>query len=736
MQISKFAWPWRLTVLAFSTVFACIAYAQEDNSDRADNLLEEIVVTATRTERSLMEVPAAVTVQNFDDLRAQGFTYGTDEFRGVPGVFFRRGEGDGDEFPFISIRGVTGNHGNDTFLALVDGIPFVGADEEVLMYELPYAIFDSVEVVRGPVSALYGRGGIAGAVNYRTRNPTGNVNNVAVSGGEDGYFRGEFIAERVADQKSFLFSLSHEDYDGWRENSQREISNVFVKGRMEFGDASVLSGYLNYSDRHSDVSSAIPTLADGTIVEVAGGREGFNGYLPTYNDLNGYIAAVTYEHAFSDTLELRLTGQYRSFDSDIRLNFYDYFEFDPANNIMGVNGFASEGDSDVLYSEAVLFWTTGNHTIVSGLSAERTNLDEFDLWSGENDPFFDGSCGFKFFAILIDYSTSEVVNRDSPCFVVDQLQSANSITNTFLGAFIQDEIALTDEWTLTLGARYDLFERDGNFTVVGGQPGNVPVEGDEGAWSPKLSLAKTYGSGMVYGSYGRGFNSNFGPAWQWDPSSYERVEKPTTIDSIEFGWKGRTLDGLLTWETAVFYLEQKNRRTFVPNPDFSGPPTLATTGQLYSSQGLEASVRIAPTDNTQLMLNYTYLDPNWDEFIVESFGGPLDFSGTTPQGVPNHIAFIELTHQFTERLSAGTSYEWNDDYYITVDNAYRDGSFGVLNLFGSAKLFADREWYLDVAMMNALDNDYYYYFGGSRTAVALATPGVPRQLRATLRFSF
>jgi len=90
--------------------------------------LEETVVTATRVERALLEVPASITVQNTEELRLKGFNYGTDEFRGVPGVFFRRGEGDGEEFPFIAIRGVTGNHGNDTFLAMVDGIPFVGPD--------------------------------------------------------------------------------------------------------------------------------------------------------------------------------------------------------------------------------------------------------------------------------------------------------------------------------------------------------------------------------------------------------------------------------------------------------------------------------------------------------------------------------------------------------------------------------------------------------------------------------
>lgn len=110
--------------LIYSSFLAAKSFAQTP-VDGATTPLDEIVVTVTRRDKPLLEVAASVTVQNVADLRAKGFVIGTDEFRCVPGVFFRRGEGDGEEFPFISIRGVTGNHGNDTFLALVDGVPFV-----------------------------------------------------------------------------------------------------------------------------------------------------------------------------------------------------------------------------------------------------------------------------------------------------------------------------------------------------------------------------------------------------------------------------------------------------------------------------------------------------------------------------------------------------------------------------------------------------------------------------------
>ncbi len=720
-----------LPALAAAIALSSSGLSAQIESD--DVLPQEIVITATRTEKSLLEIPASVSVQNMEDLEQRGFVHGTDEFRGVPGMFVRNGEGDAEEFPFISIRGITGNHGNDTFLAMIDGIPFVGPDEEVILYQLPYSIVDSVEIVRGPVSALYGRGGIAGAVNYLTKTPATNSSSVTLSLGDDDYRKADWVLERAGESGSFLFTASHQDYEGWRENSAREVSSLFLKGTTELGTSGELSAYLNYFDRDAEVPSTIPTLADGTIVDVIGGDESFIGYSPTWNKQQGWIAALSYDWAIHDDLQLKLTGQYRDFDSDVRLNFYDYFEFDPANNTKGINGFASPAKSDVLFGEAVLTWQVNRHNLVVGINAEKTNVDEHDLWTGQNG--FTLDCGFKFYAVLIDYSTGQVLNENAPCFVSDELRAADTATNSFFGFFVQDEITLTEQLTLTVGGRYDTFDRDAHFTVVGASPVDLTATGDEGNFSPKVSLAYNYGNGTVYASYGEGFNSNFGPLWQWDPASYERVEKPTTIDSFELGWKARQGD-LLQWETAIFQMSQENRRTFVSNPDPAGPATLATTGQEYSSRGMEAALRITPSDRTNLIFNYTWLDPEWDEFVVDSFGGPLDYSGTTPQGVPENIFSADVEHWFTERLKLGMTYEWYDDYFITVDNAYQGGSYELMTLFGSFRLTRDRDWYVDVAMTNALDNHYYHFFGGSRTAVTNVTPGAPRQIRASLRMDF
>ena len=730
-----------LAVAAMATMLP-LQPALADASAAIDGApVDEIVVTATRRGKPLLEVAASVTVQNVEDLRAKGFAYGTDEFRGVPGVFFRRGEGDAEEFPFITIRGVTGNHGNDTFLALIDGVPFVGPDEEVLLFEVPYGAVDNIEIVRGPVSALYGRGAIAGAVNYRTRQITDDRSELVIGGGSDDLFRAEAHLERGFESGAgVLLSATYEDFEGWRENSARELTSLFLKGELPVGSNSVLSGYLTYYDRQAEIPSVIPALGDGTIVDVVGGDETFLGYRPTQNDREGLIATGRYTYTPSDSLQFQVTGQARQFDSSVRINFYDFFEFDPGNNIMGVNGFASDNESSILFTEGTVSWNNDRHTVVAGISAERSELDETDFWSGEIDPFFTGECGFRFYAILVDYSTAEVTN-DQPgntCFVRDEVRTVADTTNTFYGAFVQDEIALTDAWTLTLGLRFDQFEREVDFDVVGTVPTDQNADGDADAVTPKASLSYDYGDGMLYGSYGQGFNSNFGPIFQWEPDRYARDEKPTTIDSYELGWKGRAEDIGFEWETAIFFLEQKDRRIFVSNPDPSGPPTLATTGQKYSSRGLEAALRYRPSERTAATVSYTYLDPEWDELIIEgSFGAPdQDFSGVTPQGVPENMFYAEIEHQFTSWFTGRVTYEWYDDYYVDLSNSVSNGGYDLLGVSGTFTLPSNEDIRLDVSITNALDEEYYFYFAGSRTMVTNVSPGVPRLARAMLRWRF
>jgi outer membrane receptor protein involved in Fe transport len=712
------------------------AHAEEVSEGNREEALETVVVTATRREQRLEDVPASIAVQDVEALRRDGFTYGTDEFRGVPGVFFRRGEGDGDEFPFVSIRGSTGTEG---YLAMIDGVPLMGVDEEPLLSQVPYDALERVEIVKGPVSALYGRGALYGAVNYITRSKDRSATGLTFSAGADDYYRMEGVWSRpVGASANMLLSAAYEDNGGWRENSARELANLFGKFRFDLGERTALTLYANYADRSSQLPNGLPLRPDGELIEVVGGREAFLGYGRPRNDQEVAIGAARIEHHLNDALEFAVTAQARRVEQSTFWNFYDPFGFDPSRNVYAINGFAGDTNQSVWYAEATLRWRTGRHDIVAGVSGERSKVDSQDRWSGQFG--FTPACGFAFFLIEIDYTTGAIVNADHPCFLNDALYTSDHFTNTFQGVFLQDEIRLSERWYLTAGSRYDNFRRRARFDPIEIATAGGRLEGDADAFSPKASLSWRYDAGQVYFAYGRGFNANFGATFEWDAAQYARPEhRPSTLDSYELGWKTHLLDQRLRIEASVFHTRQKNRRLIIPNPDaendFTAPANLITYGQLYDSRGAELTAHVKASDRTELTFGYSYLDPEWNDYVLATFAGPVDLSDTTPVGVPQHIGYFAAEHRFTHGLSTRASFEHYDDYMITQDNGVEDGGYELLNLNVRLQPASWSGMSLDLSLLNALDEDYYFYFGG-RSAATYATPGTPRQWRITLRTSF
>ena len=149
--------------------------------------LEPTVITATSTLRQLSDAPASVTVISRDDLSMRPVQDLEDALRGTPGLQFtgigltRRG---------VSIRGM----GSEHTLVLVDGQRINNAAGAVAHADfdlgwVPVEAIERIEVIRGPMSSLYGSEALGGVVNVITRRATDAWHGAAqVNGGirEDG----------------------------------------------------------------------------------------------------------------------------------------------------------------------------------------------------------------------------------------------------------------------------------------------------------------------------------------------------------------------------------------------------------------------------------------------------------------------------------------------------------------------------------------------------------------------
>ncbi|MCW8873683.1 MAG: TonB-dependent receptor plug domain-containing protein, partial [Xanthomonadales bacterium] len=140
----------------------------EWNPRDAEPALESVIVTATRVERSILDVAEAVSVIDAEDIRRQAPELLAEMLRGVPGTFFQQTT-PGQGIPII--RGLKGSQ----VLHLVDGMRlnnafFRDAPNQYLGLVDAYAA-ERTEVIRGSAPSLYGADAMGGVVQVLTREP-------------------------------------------------------------------------------------------------------------------------------------------------------------------------------------------------------------------------------------------------------------------------------------------------------------------------------------------------------------------------------------------------------------------------------------------------------------------------------------------------------------------------------------------------------------------------------------
>ena len=157
----------RPTALAAAVALASSAQAQMPGQ------MEELVVTASGHEQNIADAPASISSVSGEELQKKSYTNITDAMKNVPGVFVTGGGNSQD----ISIRGM----GEEYTLYLIDGrrvsagrnINTNGNDGGKQIVLPPASMIERVEVIRGPMSSLYGSDAMGGVVNIITKDSTG-----------------------------------------------------------------------------------------------------------------------------------------------------------------------------------------------------------------------------------------------------------------------------------------------------------------------------------------------------------------------------------------------------------------------------------------------------------------------------------------------------------------------------------------------------------------------------------
>ncbi len=187
-----------------------IVYAQEPHPVK----LSEIVVTATRTEKELADVPASTSLVKKEDIEKNNIQALDQALNALPGVFDRRGKGLMDTQASITLRGVPGQQRT---LIMVDGITLNKAyDGTVLFGGFAPEDVEKIEVVRGPFSSLYGGYAMGGVVNIITKMP--EKSEVIVKGGygtDNTWGTYASYGDKFKDKFMVFLSYAYKSTDGY-----------------------------------------------------------------------------------------------------------------------------------------------------------------------------------------------------------------------------------------------------------------------------------------------------------------------------------------------------------------------------------------------------------------------------------------------------------------------------------------------------------------------------------------
>jgi iron complex outermembrane receptor protein len=206
--------------------------ANADEEKQRTEKLEDIVVTATRTEKDISESPASVSVVTQADIEKRDIRSVDEALNTIPGVYSQRYVQGGmlSSLTTINLRGISG--GNRT-LVMEDGFtmnePYSGSQKRMLSIE-PENI-ERIEVVKGPFSSLYGGYAMGGVVNIITKMPEKREFTV-----KTGYGSSSTRGESLDDLKRFYASYGDKLFN--------KLSVLFITGIRKPADIRWMRAFL------------------------------------------------------------------------------------------------------------------------------------------------------------------------------------------------------------------------------------------------------------------------------------------------------------------------------------------------------------------------------------------------------------------------------------------------------------------------------------------------------------
>ena len=239
--------------------------ADSARRDSAAVVLPEMTVDVTRVPEPLRLVPAAVSVLDSNAVRRGRPTLGLSEsLNELPGVYVaNRYNFSLDERLTIRGFGARSNFGIRGVQVLLDGVPQTAPDGQSQMTNVDLDDVDRIEVLRGAASALYGNssGGVVSLSTVAAGSAPFGVQG-RVTGGSYGFLKANVLATGVAGPMAGTLSLSHTNWDGFRQHSASRFTTLALGGDWTLQGGTSIAARLRYTDQPQAENPGALTYAE------------------------------------------------------------------------------------------------------------------------------------------------------------------------------------------------------------------------------------------------------------------------------------------------------------------------------------------------------------------------------------------------------------------------------------------------------------------------------------------
>lgn len=696
-------------------------------------LLSGVVVTASKTETEIRDVPAAVSVLTNVQIRQSGATDFTEAARAIPGVTM---DEFGENFNSIQMRGVPrfGNE-NEATLILFDGVPQTDARNSAQLLTLPIDNIDRVEVVKGPNSALYGRTAIDGVVNIITQDPTPQQHlSATLETGQWGFVRGALTASgpvTAGSRAGYLLSWMGDTHQSFNDVNpyHKHASSLFGKFTTSLDDATQLVVEANYALNRGGTPAGDP-LVNGRFLS------SIDPTFSAYANLNLPSAEYNEEHVRTSTRVRRELGQSVNITNLFGYrhdlwNFVmdgDFFSGpNPGGDTVTLYPFTRPREENAWYDDLRLEAHAGPDAFQNRMLI-GASLDRNTGFVATQFPYTDTTSG----GVLINYH-APVYPGPARFSYIDK--GNRNYQGTLYSAYAQDEIAIERRLRLNLGLRYD---RD-DISAITRAPNkpNGSISGSGHKFSPKVGasyrLLDSPDPGAprlsVYAQYSRAFRPANAPALLTVALNPANPLAPEDITNYEAGIKGSASHNRIGFEVSAFDMLRDGISIIVPVG--TGLNFQESPAGKQRFKGVETGITVQPGTALTLHANYAYYDGTYEHFTVQIGSQLVDLSGLRVQLSPHHILDLGAAYDRGAGVGVAVSGYYEGDKVLDFQNTVFLPSYFTAN---GRVSYRWGKYSAAVSVTNIFDK--LYFLDGEISAPLYAFPAAPRRVTVEVSAAF